>query len=128
MKSKKRESLEYYLQKASEVMEPFFGETIIDVYTKATDGDTALHKFAWRGDRYAVELLLDEGAHIDEPGDLSLTPLYGAVTQGHTEVVKLLLERGANPDANNELSCTPRQQAEKARSKETKKLFKERKS
>jgi ankyrin repeat protein len=78
------------------------------VHTREPCGDTPLHIMAMRGDRYAIQLLLDAGADVNALGDMSCTPLYLAVTYKHTSCVELLLTCGANPDTASELGYTPR--------------------
>jgi ankyrin repeat protein len=43
-----------------------------------------------------VELLINEGADIDAPGEMRLTPLHYAAMEGRDEIIKLLLKKGAN--------------------------------
>lgn len=71
-------------------------------------GDTALVKAARTGKTAAIEMLLDAGATIDEPGAGGMTPLMHAALKGDPSAVDSLLERGADPlavcnDGNNSL-------------------------
>ena len=54
-----------------------------------------------------VELLLKEGAKIDEKDVRSRTPLQWAAYNGHTEAVEKLLSRGAQVDIKNDIGETP---------------------
>jgi hypothetical protein len=44
---------------------------VMSVPTRAVDGETPPHIAALRGDRHAIEMLLDAGAEIDALGDMS---------------------------------------------------------
>lgn len=83
----------------------------IDVHTKDTEGETAMHKASCWGDLRAVKVLLDAGSDIDALGDMDCTPLYFAVMLGFSDVADYLLEKGANPDARSEFGDTPRELA-----------------
>jgi len=59
-------------------------------------GETPLHIVAIWGDVDSANVLLDEGALIDVPGEEGCTALHEATLQGHAEMVRLLLRRGAD--------------------------------
>jgi ankyrin repeat protein len=67
----------------------------VDPNTQDKDGDTPLHKAAYKGYVDVVKLLLEHGADPNIKNKSGITPLYWAVFRGHVEVVKLLLEHGA---------------------------------
>lgn len=123
MNKARRRDLAEILHRTGEALFPHIDNPAIDVYTKNSDGDTALHIVALWGDVEALEALLDAGARIDEPGDMGCTPLYNAVAEGHEEAVETLLSRGANPDAINELGTTPRLRAMRSLSEKLQNLF-----
>jgi len=52
---------------------------------------------ALRGDKNAVQQLLDLGRWVDKPGASGLTPLMAAVMNRDIQMVQLLLEHGAEP-------------------------------
>ena len=52
-----------------------------------------------RGDKEAVQQLLDLGRWVDKPGPSGLTPLMAGVMNRDTQMVRLLLEHGAEPTA-----------------------------
>ena len=54
----------------------------------------------------AVRLLLEVGAHVDEPTLPGTTALFPAVTTS-AEITKLLLDKGANPNARAKTGATP---------------------
>ena len=57
-----------------------------------------LHEACNHGNLAIVELLLDNGADINDPGGphcRGMTPLHDAVQNAHVDVVKLLVSRGA---------------------------------
>lgn len=51
-----------------------------------------------RGHLEVVELLLSNGANVNDVDSRNTSSLYGASTNGHTEVLKLLLAKGATID------------------------------
>jgi ankyrin repeat protein/GNAT superfamily N-acetyltransferase len=56
-----------------------------------------LARAAGRGQREAVEILLDLGVAVDARGPMGQTPLAVARECGHATIAALLLERGADP-------------------------------
>jgi ankyrin repeat protein/GNAT superfamily N-acetyltransferase len=56
-----------------------------------------LARAAGRGQREAVEALLDLGVPVDARGPMGETPLIAARECGHNEIAALLLDRGADP-------------------------------
>jgi ankyrin repeat protein len=109
MKLKSRQTLDQVLASVAESGH-YIGvdPKTMTVHTREPCGDTPLHIMAMRGDRYAVQLLLDAGADVNALGDMSCTPLYLAVSYKHASCVELLLAHGANPDTASELGFTPR--------------------
>ncbi|KAL9119256.1 MAG: hypothetical protein Q9187_004192 [Circinaria calcarea] len=59
---------------------------------------SALHVAAYYNLPPTLTRLIEDGSQIDSIDD-DLTPLWLAVSQGHSEIAKLLLENGANPNA-----------------------------
>ena len=82
--------------------------------TRAADGDTPMHVFAWRRDLASVRLLLAAGANPDAIGDMGETPLHVAVRQGDTDIVGVLLSAGARGDIVSEFDETAEQMAQAA--------------
>jgi ankyrin repeat protein len=62
----------------------------------------ALHRAAFEGYLFSVQLLLDKGAKIDSQGTSDGNALYWASFRGHEHVVKLLLHHGADINASSE--------------------------
>ncbi len=93
------------------------------LHMKTREGLSAINISAWRGDRAMVELLLKEGAEIDEKTKWGETPLHHAVTFGHVEVVKLLLANGADPFMEDRLQRSPFSIAMQRGSDKMKKVF-----
>lgn len=70
-----------------------------DINATNKEGDTALHKAAWKGNQAAVQILLENGADITKVNQYTTkTALECAVRQGHEATVRILLEKGADAD------------------------------
>ena len=54
-----------------------------DVEAKDNDGQTALMRAAYHGDRTSVQLLLEMGSDIDAQNNLQAVPLAFAASQGY---------------------------------------------
>lgn len=65
----------------------------IDINHPGTDGITALHTAAAKGDLASLSLLLAAGADPDTVDHQRSTPLISAAAYGHAEVVQALLAR-----------------------------------
>lgn len=91
--------------------------------SKTREGLSAINIAAWRGDKSMVELLISQGAEIDDKTKWGETPLHHAVTFGHTEVCQALLAYGADPHAEDRLKRTPYQIAMKRGSEKMKKIL-----
>ncbi len=123
MRRKKRESLEEILASVSENLFPDkMGAAKVAIDSVDCDGDTPLHILVGRPNRYAVRLLLENGADPNALGDMGETPLHKAVSMEEPDIVRMLLDGGADPDIDCEFGDTPRQRA-KARSIELAKIF-----
>ena len=88
--------------------DPF--EPIDPLTYHSPEGDSCLHLAAIRGDCRALELLLDAGLDINEPGNVGNTALHYAIKYQHDDAVDLLVKRGAGTDIKNEFgeACQPR--------------------
>lgn len=58
-----------------------------------------IHDAALAGDITIVEILIANGADVDERDVHGYTPLHMAIEEGHTEVAKVLIENGADVNA-----------------------------
>lgn len=57
-----------------------------------------LHDAVLTGDLSLVQLAIDSGANINDPGKAEGTPLFTAVDKGNLKVVTLLLENGSDTE------------------------------
>jgi ankyrin repeat protein len=71
----------------------------VDVNVPQSDGATALHWAAQRGDLEAADLLISSGAKVDAPNRDGATPLFLAALNGSTAMMEKLLKAGADPNA-----------------------------
>ncbi|KAI0324960.1 ankyrin, partial [Cubamyces sp. BRFM 1775] len=72
-----------------------------------TEGKTALHVAALKGNEELVRMLCDLGADFDLADNEGNTPLHYASAWGHVTVVQLLIERGCQYSARNNQGFTP---------------------
>eukprot|EP00906_Rhabdomonas_costata_P006106 RCo008996 len=77
----------------------------------SSDGETALHRAAWRGPEMTAQLL-QARASVDAVDHSGNTPLHTAAFFGEEEVAELLLRALASPLAVNRVGLTPAQLAE----------------
>lgn len=97
-------------EKAAHVLDQNAGA--LDLEAKQSDGKTALHLAAERGNGEVVIMLLRRGAYVDTKDQfISRTALHLAVHNGHTDVAKILLNRGAAVDALDSMARTPLHEA-----------------
>ncbi|XP_067643012.1 ankyrin repeat and MYND domain-containing protein 2 [Eurosta solidaginis] len=76
------------------------------------DGMTPLQHACCKGNREAVQILLDMGADINfNKHGADYTPLHFAALSGNTEVCRLVLDAGINPNSLNSVSRTASQMA-----------------
>jgi ankyrin repeat protein len=68
---------------------------------------TPLYAAALKGNIAEVELLIAEGAIVDEGNNEGKTPLYVAALKGHEAVVKQLIAAGADANAGLADGCSP---------------------
>lgn len=90
---------------------------------KTKEGLSAINIAAWRGNRRMVELLLEQGAEVDDRTKWGEGPLHHAVTFGYVEVCELLLQRGADPFREDKLKRSPFMIAMQKGSPALKKVF-----
>jgi ankyrin repeat protein len=74
---------------------------------KTKEGLSPINIAAWRGDKGMIELLIEQGAEIDDRTKWGEVPLHHAVTFGHSEICDVLLKNGADPFAEDRLKRTP---------------------
>lgn len=76
----------------------------IDIEARARNGDNALMIACFKGNKAAVEALLEKGAEVNRPG---WTPLHYAAYSGNNDIVRLLLDKSAYIDAESPNKTTP---------------------
>lgn len=76
----------------------------INIEARALNGDTALMIACFKGNKAAVQALLERGAEVNRPG---WTPLHYAAYSGNNEVVRMLLDKAAYIDAESPNKTTP---------------------
>lgn len=76
----------------------------INLEAKIRNGDTALMVAAYKGNKPAVEALVNKGAQVNRPG---WTALHYAAAAGNNEIVSLLLDKYAYIDAESPNKTTP---------------------
>ena len=69
-----------------------------DVNAAETDGATALHWAAYKGDVATAQLLLGAGADVGAANRYGVTPLALAAGRGNAPIVDALLDAGADPN------------------------------
>ncbi|XP_011183781.1 ankyrin repeat and MYND domain-containing protein 2 [Zeugodacus cucurbitae] len=76
------------------------------------DGMTPLQHACCKGNKEAVQMLLDMGADINfNKHGADYTPLHFAALSGNTDVCRLILDAGINPNSLNSVSRTASQMA-----------------
>jgi len=111
-KQKRRASLEQILQSTSDTLFPDkLGTQPVKIDSMDCEGDTPLHVLVLRGDRYAVELLIEKGASIDSIGDMGETPLHIALRGEDLWITELLLKANASTTIRSEFGKTARELA-----------------
>ncbi len=68
-----------------------------DLYSRADNGETLLHKAAYRGHLHMVKDLLKRGISIKVTDTSEFTPLHEAARAGQFLVAAYLMEHGADP-------------------------------
>ncbi|MBF0288490.1 MAG: ankyrin repeat domain-containing protein [SAR324 cluster bacterium] len=68
---------------------------------------TPLIVSAWTGNLGLTQVLLKNGANVNDSNAHGLTPLLAAAGKGHTAIVKMLLDHGADVNAINTYGLTP---------------------
>lgn len=76
-----------------------------------SNGETPLNEAAYAGHKTIAEILIDNGAQVNEKGFLEATPLHCATLKGHKDVVELLLAHGADVNAIDGWALTALQRA-----------------
>ena len=79
----------------------------LDPNARGLNGVTALSKYVWREQKYAVEKLLERGADVNAQDNDGDAPLHGAAQSGNVEILDLLLDKGADPNLKNKQGGTP---------------------
>jgi ankyrin repeat protein len=78
----------------------------VDVSTRNSDGETALHQAARAGQIPSMETLLDHRADLRDADIGGRTPLHTAIEEGHAESIAFLTSRGADIHELHELDVS----------------------
>jgi ankyrin repeat protein len=78
-----------------------------NVYAKNTNGQTALHIAASKGNKEITLFLISQAASISPEDNEGRTPLHYAAEKGHKEIVTLLLSKGALVDSRDRYGKPP---------------------
>lgn len=106
-----------------DLVELFLDEDPLLLNMKTKEGLSCINIAAWRGDHSMVQLLLQQGAEIDDRTKWGETPLHHAVTFGHIKVCEILLRAGADPHAEDRLRRTPYQIGMQKGTRQVKKIL-----
>jgi uncharacterized protein len=115
-------SLDTVIQKYKDIPD-FCGIKILNVQTKTIANDQLLHVASVNGDLQSAEILINEGASINEKGENGFTPLHYAVEQGKTELVIFFIQHGADKNCKNDFCQTPAELADDLGEIEIKKIL-----
>jgi ankyrin repeat protein len=74
-------------------------------------GGSSLEMACQEGHLEVVQILVDNGANVNDRGFLGFTPIRVAARNGHLEIVKYLAEKGAEIDARADDKATPLEHA-----------------
>jgi len=79
----------------------------VNVNGTSSDGTTALHWAAHKGDVELVDRLIRAGATVNVKNEFGATPISEAASAGNTAVLEKLLKAGANPNTPGPDGMTP---------------------
>lgn len=82
-----------------------------DLFSRADNGETLLHKAAHRGHLHMVKDLLKRGIGINVTDTGAFTPLHEAARGGQYLVAAYLMEHGADPELRNSSGKTAQELA-----------------
>jgi Zn-dependent protease with chaperone function len=80
---------------------------VLSFLTNEFEGVTPLMTAASENDLEQIEILIEEGADVNEQSEFGSTALDWAIIDGQMEAAELLLEKGANPNSVDEYGTTP---------------------
>lgn len=83
----------------------------VDIFSKNSEGKTALHWMAMLGDHNGISLLIDAGSSIDEVDNEGCAPIHEAVANRQITAVRALVLGGADLGVRNNLGQTPKDMA-----------------
>lgn len=84
------------------------GGIIAEDVNQAKDslGASCLYFCSQEGHIAAMEILIENGALIDDQDSYGCTPLFIASQEGRIDAMKLLLKHGADVDKRRDMGCT----------------------
>ena len=92
-------------------------------------GETLLNLAVNSQNKKDVILLIENGANVNQQGELNFTPIQNACFYGNLDIIEVLLENGAKPNIKNEFGYdayyyATEEHHDKKRSKEIMSLLK----
>lgn len=75
---------------------------ITSVHDLGCMGETLLNLAVNSQNKKDVILLIENGANVNQQGELNFTPIQNACFYGNLNIIEVLLENGAKPNIKNE--------------------------
>lgn len=101
----------------------FSSKPITSVHDLGSMGETLLNLAVNSQAKKDIILLIENGANVNQQGELNFTPIQNACLNGNIDIIEILLENGADINIKNEFGYNAKHYAteeyhDKKRSKE----------
>lgn len=80
----------------------FSRNDITSVHDLGSMGETLLNLAVNSQSKKDVILLIENGANVNQQGELNFTPIQNACLNGNVDIIEILLENGAKANIKNE--------------------------